>query len=168
MFLCDTSSMKTDSLFSNDFSFVFTPVKEKPQESTLFWPVCNSTRFLYSFSSDFVFIYTVYCIHWISPLMLLHRCPVELLTQPQLQPGLRLYTCHMQLPMPKNFDVTVLKFVCCTALMIICSYNSQHTFRAWWPAVLWNGLLLFGGTKGYIQMTMMAMSSVQIRVKNSL
>jgi len=28
--------MKTDSLFSNDFSFVFTPVKEKPQESTLF------------------------------------------------------------------------------------------------------------------------------------
>src|SRR6218665_21954 len=46
MFLCDTSSMKTDSLFSNDFSFVFTPVKEKTQESTLFWPVCNSTRFL--------------------------------------------------------------------------------------------------------------------------
>src|SRR6218665_3696625 len=64
--------------------------------------------------------------------------------------------------------LTVLKFVCCTVLMMVCSCNSQHTFRAWWPAVLWNGLLLFGGTKGHIQMTMVAMSSVQIRVKNSL
>src|SRR6218665_2277164 len=101
MFLCDTSSMKTDSLFSNDFSFVFrpTPVKEKPQESTLFWPVCNSTRFLIR-SRLTLFL----SIHWVSPLMLLHRCLVELLTPTQLQPGLRLYTCHM--PLPKIFDVS--------------------------------------------------------------
>src|SRR6218665_2532524 len=103
MFLCDTSSMKTDSLFSNDFSFVCRPthVKEKPQENTLFWPVCNSTRFLIR-SRLTLFL----SIHWISPLMLLHRCPVELLTPSQLLPGLRLYTCHMPLPMPKIFDVT--------------------------------------------------------------
>src|SRR6218665_137132 len=108
MFLCDTSSMKTDSLFSNHFSFVFTPVKEKPQESTLFLACLQLDPLSDSFSSDFVFIYTVYCIglHWISPLMLLHRFLVELLTPPQLQPGLRLYTCHMQLPMPKIFDDT--------------------------------------------------------------
>src|SRR6218665_2708936 len=96
MFLCDTSSMKTDSLFSNDFSFVFAPVKEKPQESTLFLACFMIHSRLTLFLS----------IHWISPLMLLHRCPVELLTPSQLQPGLRLYTCHMPLPMPKIFDVT--------------------------------------------------------------
>src|SRR6218665_2240765 len=106
MFLCDTSSMKTDSLFSNDFSFVFTPVKEKPQESTLFLACLQLDPLSDSFSSDFVFICTVYCIHWISPLMLLHRCLVELLTPPQLQPSLRLYTFHMQLPIPKKFDDT--------------------------------------------------------------
>jgi len=52
--------MKTYSLFSNDFSFVFRPttVKEKPQESTLFWPVCNSTRFMIR-SRLTVFIYTL-------------------------------------------------------------------------------------------------------------
>src|SRR6218665_4066364 len=104
MFLCDTSSI--NSLFSNDFSFVFTPVKEKPQERTLFLACLQLDPLSDSFSSDFVFIYTVYCMHWINPLMLLHRCLVELRTPPQLQPGLRLYTCHMQLPMPKNFDVT--------------------------------------------------------------
>src|SRR6218665_3823202 len=65
MFLCDTSSMKTDSLFPNDFSFVFTPVKEKPQESTLFLACLQLDPLSDSFSSDFVFIYTVYCIHWI-------------------------------------------------------------------------------------------------------
>src|SRR6218665_1792749 len=43
--------------------------------------------------------------------------------------------------------------------------HSRHTFRAWWPAVLWNGLLLFGGTKGYSQM--MTMSSNNIRVQNN-
>src|SRR6218665_2225529 len=87
MFLCDTSSMKTDSIFSNEFSFV---VKEKPQESTLFLACLQLDPLSDSFSSDFVCIYTVYCIHWISPLMLLHRCLIELLTPPQLQPGLRL------------------------------------------------------------------------------
>src|SRR6218665_3346156 len=106
MFLCDPSSMKTESLFSNDFSFVFTPVKEKPQESTLFLACLQLDPLSDTFSSDFVFIYTVYCIHWISPLMLLHRWLVELLMPPQLQPGLRLYTCHMPLPMPTIFDVT--------------------------------------------------------------
>src|SRR6218665_450674 len=93
--------MKTDSLFSNDFSFVFTPVKENPKKARCFWPVCNSTRFLIR-SRLTLFLY----IHWISPLMLLHRCLVELLTPPQLQPSLRLYTCHMPLPMLKIFDVS--------------------------------------------------------------
>src|SRR6218665_1069351 len=90
--------MKMDSLFSNDFSFVFTPVKEKPQESTLFLACLQLDPLSGSFSSDFVFIYS---LHWISPLMLLLRCLVELLPPPQLQPGLRLYTCHMPLPMAK-------------------------------------------------------------------
>ena len=50
--------MKTDSLFSNDFSFVFAPVKEKPQESTVL--ACLQLDPLSdSFSSDFVFIYTL-------------------------------------------------------------------------------------------------------------
>src|SRR6218665_2890818 len=74
-----------------------TPVKEKPQESTLFLTCLQLDPLSDSFSSDFVFIYT---------LMLLHRCLVELLTPPQLQPGLRLYTCHMPLPMPTIVDVT--------------------------------------------------------------
>jgi len=43
--------------------------------------------------------------------------------------------------------------------------NSRHTFRAWWPAVLWDGLLLFWGTKGYSQM--MTMNSNNIGVKNN-
>src|SRR6218665_189245 len=68
MFLCDTSSKKMDSLFSNDFSFVFTPVKEKPQESSLFLACLQLDPLSDSFSSDFVL-----SIHWISPLMLLHR-----------------------------------------------------------------------------------------------
>src|SRR6218665_2283060 len=59
MFLCDTSSMKTDSFFTNDFSFVFTPVKEKPQESTLFLAFLQIDTLSDSFSSDFVFIYTL-------------------------------------------------------------------------------------------------------------
>src|SRR6218665_366958 len=54
MFLCDTSSMKTDSLFSDDFSFVFTPVKEKSQESTLFLACLQLDPLSDSFSSDFV------------------------------------------------------------------------------------------------------------------
>src|SRR6218665_2369608 len=77
-----------------------TPVKEKPQESTLFLACLQLDPLSDSFSSDFVFIYT---------LMLLHRCLVELLMPPQLQPGLRLLYlsgCHMPLPMPKIFDVT--------------------------------------------------------------
>ena len=51
--------MKTDSLFSNDFSFVFTPVKENPQESTLFLTCLQLDPLSDSFSSDFVFIYTL-------------------------------------------------------------------------------------------------------------
>src|SRR6218665_1929226 len=62
MFLCDTSSMKTHSLFSNDFSFVFTPVKEKPQESTLFLACLQLDPLSDSFSSDFVFIYSLYSV----------------------------------------------------------------------------------------------------------
>ena len=52
--------MKTDSLFSNDFSFVFTPVKEKPQESTLLLACLQLDTLSDSCSSDFVFIYTLY------------------------------------------------------------------------------------------------------------
>src|SRR6218665_305424 len=59
MFLCDTLSKKMDSLFSNDFSFVFMPVKEKPQESTLFLACLQLDPLSDSFSSDFVFIYTL-------------------------------------------------------------------------------------------------------------
>src|SRR6218665_2521688 len=105
MFLCDTSSMKMDSLFSNDFSFVFTPIKEKPHESTLFLACLQLNTLSDSFSSDFVFIYRG--LHRISPLTLLHRCLVELLTPPQLQPSLRLYTCHMQFPMPKILTIAL-------------------------------------------------------------
>src|SRR6218665_2014851 len=101
MFLCDTSSKKMDSLFSNDFSFVFTPVKEKPQESSLFLACLQLDPLSDSFSSDFVL-----SIHWISPLMLLHRCLVELLMPPQLQPGLRFYTCHQAFAKPTIFCVT--------------------------------------------------------------
>src|SRR6218665_207977 len=102
MFLCDTSPMKTDSLFSNDFSFVFTPIKEKPQESSLFLACLQLDPLSDLFSSDFVL-----SIHWISPLMLLHRVScIQLLMPPRLQPGLRFYTCHMSLPMPTIFDVT--------------------------------------------------------------
>src|SRR6218665_2169498 len=60
MFLCDTSSKKMDSLFSNDFSFVFTPVKETPQESTLFLACLQLDPLSDSFSSDFCFyLYSV-------------------------------------------------------------------------------------------------------------
>src|SRR6218665_969570 len=82
--------------------------------------------------------------------------------------ALSLQIMMMMMMMTMTMTMTVLKFVCCTVLMMVCSYNSQHIFRAWWPAVLWNGLLLFGGTKGYIQMTMVAMGSNNARVKNSL
>src|SRR6218665_528640 len=99
MFLCDTSSMKTDSFLMTSV-LSLRPSKKSPKKARCFWPVCNSTRFLIC-SRLTLFL----SIHWISPLMLLHRCLVELLTPPQLQPGLRLYTCHMPLPMPTIFDV---------------------------------------------------------------
>src|SRR6218665_3712453 len=60
MILCDTSSMKTDSLFSNDFNVVLSlcPSK-KPQESTLFLACLQLDPLSDSFSSDFVFVYTL-------------------------------------------------------------------------------------------------------------
>src|SRR6218665_593684 len=64
-------------------------------------------------------------------------------------------------------SLCVLKFVCCTVLMIICS--TVNTLSGLGGERFYgNSLLLFGGTKSYILMTMMAMGSVQIRVKNSL
>src|SRR6218665_1261724 len=93
MFLCDTSPKKMDSLFSNDFSFVFTPVNEKPQESSLFLACLQLDPLSASFSPDFVL-----SIHWISPLMLLRRCLVELLMPPRFSPvrGSIPVTCHCQ------------------------------------------------------------------------
>src|SRR6218665_834962 len=77
------------------------PSKKSPKKARCCWLVCNSTRFL--IRARLTLFLSIHCI---SPLMLLHRCLVELLTPRQFQCGLRLYTRHMPLPMPKIFDVT--------------------------------------------------------------
>src|SRR6218665_3385918 len=41
---------------------------------------------------------------------------------------------------------------CSEICLFFCANYLLHRkppFRGWWPAALWNGLLLFGGTKGY-------------------
>src|SRR6218665_184237 len=60
----------------------------------------------------------------------------------------------------------VLKFVCCTVLMMICS--TVNTLSGLGGERFYgNSLLLFSGTNSYIQLTMMAMGSNNIRVKNN-